>query len=133
MNKTIALLSLFFSTTIILPSCIGQIYDVFVREDYPGPRPAHVIADINGKPAHTRWKKIDKESLPAPSSIVLNQATTYAEDGLPYAFTSSFTYILTSPYAPYNQLSYNGFSGGDLVWDPYTKKAFYIPRIHTIN
>ncbi len=123
--STVALLAL-------LPSClVQQAVDIFVRKDYPGPRPAMVIRDNNGQPASSKRLTVNSTDLPAPASLIGKQ--TLAPDGIPYGFTSSFTYIVYSPYAPYSPLDYKGFSGGDKVWDPYTGKAFYIPRIHTFN
>ena len=52
-----------------LSSCIfQQIASNFIRDEYPGERPPHVIADINGKPASNNWIKVNPYDLP-PSGI----------------------------------------------------------------
>ena len=51
--------------TLGLSSCIfQQIADKFIRDEYPGERPPHVIADTDGKPASTKWARIDPLDLP---------------------------------------------------------------------
>lgn len=118
--------------TLSLNSCIfQQIADKFIRDEYPGERPPHVIADIDGKPASSKWVKVNPYDLP-PSGH-LNGAIDYAEDGLPYALPCEFSNILVSPYEPHYQLDYARSKVGDKVWDPYTRKPFYIPRFMTIN
>ena len=115
-----------------LNSCIfQQIAEKFVRDEYPGERPPHVIADAEGKPASTAWVKVNPYDLP-PSGH-LNGRIEYAEDGLPYALPCEFSDILVSPYEPHYQLDYAKAKVGDKVWDPYTRKPFYIPRFMTIN
>lgn len=115
-----------------LNSCIfQQIADNFVRDEYPGERPPHVIADVEGKPASEAWVKADPYDLP-PSGH-LNGRIEYAEDGLPYGLPCEFSNILVSPYEPHYQLDYTKSEVGDKVWDPYTRKPFYIPRFMTIN
>ena len=118
--------------TLSLNSCIFQpIAEKFVRDEYPGERPPHVIADAEGKPASTAWVKVNPYDLP-PSGH-LNGRIEYAEDGLPYALPCEFSDILVSPYEPHYQLDYAKAKVGDKVWDPYTRKPFYIPRFMTIN
>ena len=118
--------------TLSLNSCIfQQIAEKFVRDEYPGERPPHVIADAEGKPASASWVKVNPYDLP-PSGH-LNGRIEYAEDGLPYALPCEFSDILVSPYEPHYQLDYAKAKVGDKVWDPYTRKPFYIPRIMTIN
>ena len=118
--------------TLSLSSCIfQQIADRFIRDEYPGERPPHVIADNNGKPASTAWAKVNPYDLP-PSGH-LNGRVEDADDGLPYALPCEFSNILVSPYEPYYQLDYSKSQVGDKVWDPYTRKPFYIPRFLTIN
>lgn len=118
--------------TLGLSSCIfQQIADKFIRDEYPGERPPHVIADADGKPASTKWARIDPLDLP-PSGH-LNGQIKYADDGLPYGLPCEFSNILVSPYEPYYQLDYTNSKVGDKVWDPYTRKPFYIPRFLTIN
>ena len=115
-----------------LNSCIfQQIASRFVRDAYPGERPPHVIADNNGTPASNQWVKANPNDLP-PSGY-LNGKVEYAEDGLPYSLPCEFSNILVSPYAPNYQLDYTNSKAGDKVWDPYTRKAFYINRHYTIN
>ena len=118
--------------TLSLNSCIfQQIAEKFVRDEYPGERPPHVIADAEGKPASTAWVKVNPYDLP-PSGH-LHGRIEYAEDGLPYALPCEFSDILVSPYEPHYQLDYAKAKVGDKVWDPYTRKPFYIPRFMTIN
>ncbi len=131
-NKTITLILSSLCIMATMSSCIvSQAVDIFVRPEYPGTLPPSVIADANGRPASTKRLAIDTDTLPAPSSL-LGQMEL-AEDGIPYGFTSEYSDIVISPYAPHNPLNYDKFKGGDKVWDPYTMKPFYIPRIHTIN
>ena len=68
-----------------------------------------------------------------PPSGHLDGRIEYAEDGLPFALPCEFSNVLVSPYEPHYQLDYTNSKVGDKVWDPYTKKAFYIPRFMTIN
>lgn len=118
--------------TLSLSSCIfQQIAEKFIRDEYPGERPPHVIADAEGKPASTAWIKVNPYDLP-PSGH-LNGRIEYADDGLPYALPCEFSDILVSPYDPHYQLDYAKANVGDKVWDPYTRKPFYIPRFMTIN
>ena len=118
--------------TVTMSSCIvQQVTERFVRDEYPGERPPHVIADKNGKPAHENWIKVNPYDLP-PSGHLIGRIE-YAADGLPYALPCEFSNILVSPYEPYYQLDYTNSSVGDKVWDPYTRKPFYITRFLTIN
>lgn len=113
-------------------SCIiQQVADKFIRDEYPGERPPHVIADAGGKPASDNWIKVNPYDLP-PSGH-LQGRVEYAEDGLPYGLPCEFSNILVSPYEPHYQLDYAKSSVGDKVWDPYTRKPFYVPRFMTIN
>lgn len=115
-----------------LSSCIfQQIASKFIRDEYPGERPPHVIADAGGKPASENWIKVNPYDLP-PSGH-LNGSVEYADDGLPYALPCEFSNVLVSPYEPHYQLDYTKSEVGDKVWDPYTRKPFYIPRFLTIN
>ncbi len=119
-------------TAVSLSSCIfQQIASNFIRDEYPGERPPHVIADAEGKPASNNWIKVNPYDLP-PSGH-LDGRIEYAEDGLPFALPCEFSNVLVSPYEPHYQLDYTNSKVGDKVWDPYTKKAFYIPRFMTIN
>lgn len=118
--------------TISFNSCIiQQVADKFIRDEYPGERPPHVIADASGKPANENWIKANPYDLP-PSGY-LQGRIEYAEDGLPYGLPCEFSNILVSPYEPYYQLDYTNSKVGDKVWDPYTRKPFYVPRFMTIN
>lgn len=113
-------------------SCIiQQVADKFIRDEYPGERPPHVIADAGGKPASDNWIKVNPYDLP-PSGH-LQGRVEYADDGLPYGLPCEFSNILVSPYEPHYQLDYAKSSVGDKVWDPYTRKPFYVPRFMTIN
>ncbi len=115
-----------------LSSClVQQAAMAFVRNEYPGPRPPKVIADANGKPASNNWQQINPHDLPTPSH--LDTHITYGEDGIPYGINSEFSNVVISPYAPYSQLDYTGTAVGAKVWDPYTRKPFYIPRAYTFN
>ncbi|MBR5523230.1 MAG: hypothetical protein IKV82_07190 [Akkermansia sp.] len=115
-----------------LSSCIiQQTVGMFIRDEYPGARPPMVIADVNGKPASQKWLKIDPAMLP-PSGHIEGRIT-HADDGIPYGLSSEFSNVVVSPYPPYNQLDYTGVPVGAKVWDPFTKKPFYIPRVYTFN
>lgn len=115
-----------------LSSCIfQQIAGNFTRDVYPGERPPHVIADNNGQPATQNWAKIDPDALPPAGALSGYNKT--ADDGLPYGLPCEFSGIVTSPYAPHYQLDYTNAKVGDKVWDPYTRKPFYIPRLYTFN
>ena len=115
-----------------LNSCIfQQVASKFVRDEYPGVRPPHVIADNNGKPATNNWIATSPTDLP-PSGY-LQGKVEYAEDGLPYSLPCEFSNILVSPYSPNYQLDYTNSKVGDKVWDPYTRKPFYIHRHYTFN
>ena len=133
MNKPRLLITLLAAlSTVSLSSCIfAQIADKVVRDEYPGERPPHVIADAGGKPASEDWIKVNPYDLP-PSGH-LQGRIEYAEDGLPYALPCEFSNILVSPYEPYYQLDYSKSAVGDKVWDPYTRKPFYISRTYTFN
>lgn len=116
----------------VLSSCIiQQVADKFIRDEYPGDRPPHVIADAGGKPASENWVKVNPYDLP-PSGY-LESKIKHADDGLPYGLPCEFSDILVSPYEPHYQLDYRNSKVGDKVWDPYTRKPFYIPRFMTIN
>lgn len=90
-----------------------------------------VIADLNGKPAKQTWLTVDEHMLPLSTSNL--GKIEYAQDGLPYGLTSEFSNIVISPYAPHYQLDYTGVKVGSKVWDPYTRKPFYIKRAYTFN
>lgn len=118
--------------TVTLNSCIfQQIASNFIRDEYPGERPPHVIADNNGKPANENWIKVNPYDLP-PSGH-LDGRVKLADDGIPYGLPCEFSGIVVSPHEPYYQLDYSNSKVGDKVWDPYTRKPFYIPRFLTIN
>lgn len=130
-NKAIRLL-VSAACLVTLNSCIfQQAISRFVRDEYPGTRPPHVIADNNGKPASNNWVKVNPTDLP-PSGY-LNGKVDYAADGLPYSLPCEFSDILVSPYSPNYQLDYTNCNVGDKVWDPYTRKPFYIHRHYTFN
>ncbi len=115
-----------------LSSCIfAQMVDSFDRAPYPGERPPHVIADNNGTPVSNDWVKVNPYDLP-PSGHVTKKIST-ASDGLPYGLPCEFSNIIVSPYEPHYQLDYSNASVGSKVWDPYTRKPFYIPRLYTFN
>ena len=131
MSKTVQFLA---SATcfLTLNSCIfQQAVSRFVRDEYPGTRPPHVIADKNGKPAANNWITVNPTDLP-PSGH-LHGKVEYAEDGLPYSLPCEFSNILVSPYSPNYQLDYTNSEVGSKVWDPYTRKPFYIQRHYTFN
>ncbi len=116
----------------MLSSCIWQpVIQTFTRAEYPGTRPPMVIKDNNGSPASQNWLTVDADMLP-PSSHISGRIE-HAEDGLPYGLTSEFSDIVVSPYAPHYQLDYAGIPVGSKVWDPYTRKPFYIKRSYTFN
>lgn len=116
----------------MLSSCIWQPFlQTFTRDEFPGARPPMVIADINGKPAKQTWLTVDEHMLPLSTSNL--GKIEYAQDGLPYGLTSEFSNIVISPYSPHYQLDYTGVKVGSKVWDPYTRKPFYIKRAYTFN
>lgn len=115
-----------------LSSCIvQQIAGNFTRDVYPGTRPPHVIADVNGKPASQSWIQVKDTDLPPAGAVT--KAIRTAPDGLPYGLPCEFSDIIVSPYAPHYQLDYSSSQVGEKVWDPYTRKPFYIPRLYTFN
>ncbi|MBR5895532.1 MAG: hypothetical protein IKZ13_08325 [Akkermansia sp.] len=129
-NKTIITIAILGCS--MLSSCIWQpIMQTFTRDQYPGERPPMVILDVDGKPASNNWQQIDEDVLP-PSSH-MNGRITHADDGIPYGLTSEFSNIVISPYEPHYQLDYTGVPVGSKVWDPYTRKPFYIKRAYTFN
>lgn len=131
MNRITLTMAAAFSA-LTLSSCIfQQISDKFTREVYPGERPPHVIADNNGQPASANWVKADPNALP-PAGALIGRVET-AADGIPYGLPCEFAGIITSPYEPHHQLDYTNAKVGDKVWDPYTRKPFYIPRFYTFN
>lgn len=130
MRTTVAAIALLGA--LILPSCLfQQMAGAFIRDEYPGERPPSVIADVNGKPASQKWLKVDPDVLP-PSGLIRGRIRT-ASDGIPYGLTSEFSNVVVSPYEPHYQLDYTGVDVGAKVWDPYTRKPFYIPRVFTVN
>lgn len=132
MNKNIIISVLALMSATTLSSClISQAVQTFTRDPYPGQRPPMVIRDNNGRPASQKWLRTDSDMLP-PSGHMKNRITT-ASDGIPYGLTSEFSNVVVSPYAPYHQLDYTGIAPGSKVWDPYTRKPFYIKRSFTFN
>lgn len=122
----------FVALSCTLSSCIvQQIAGNFTRDVYPGTRPPHVIADVDGKPASQSWIQVKDTDLP-PAGAVARTIRT-APDGLPYGLPCEFSDIIVSPYAPHYQLDYSSSQVGEKVWDPYTRKPFYIPRLYTFN
>lgn len=119
------------SAAVCLSSCVWQLAQCFVREEYAGNAP-HVIADKDGQPASRAWLPLSPDALPAPHAVQSGPAS-YGPGGIPYGYNSSYQNIVISPYPPYRQLNYKGFSSGSRVWDPYTRKPFYIPASYTIN
>ncbi len=116
----------------LLPSCIWQpIVQQFTRDTYPGERPPMVIADVNGKPASENWLKVDETMLPPAAHMTSH--IDKAADGIPYGIPSEFSDIVISPYEPHYQLDYTDVPVGSKVWDPYTRKPFYISRTYTFN
>ncbi len=131
MKTRIILLAIAATATLSLDSCVQQVAAKFVRNEYPGPRPTAVIRDVNGQPASNKWLQSDPNSLP-PSSLI-NTNVKYGAGNIPYGIISEYSNIVVSPYAPHNQLDYTGVKVGEKVWDPYTRKPFYIPRSYTVN
>ncbi len=133
MKKHILNLSLALTGICVLNSClIYQGVQAFVREEYPGTRPPMVIKDVDGKPANQNWLKSPSDMLP-PSSYISAKNVSKASDGTPYGMTTEYKDIIISPHYPHHKLDYTGFSAGDKVWDPYTRKPFYIKRTYTFN
>lgn len=132
-NKSILLTVFTLAGTTMLSSCVWQIVTSnFVRDAYPGERPPHVIADMNGHPQSQNWIQINPEDLPISSAMRPNKIQHH-EDGIPYGINSEFSDIVISPYDPHYQLDYTGVPVGAKVWDPYTRKPFYIPRAYKFN
>ncbi|MBE6419339.1 MAG: hypothetical protein E7031_04335 [Akkermansiaceae bacterium] len=133
MKKHILNICLAISALGVLNSClVYQGVQAFVREEYPGSRPAMVIKDVNGKPASQNWLQSPSDLLP-PSSFLDTKNISKASDGTPYGLTTKYKDIIISPHFPHHQLDYTGFGPGDKVWDPYTRKPFYIKRAYTFN
>lgn len=115
-----------------LSSCVfQQMAGRFSRDTYPGQMPPHVITDNAGKPASNNWIQVSPTDLPPSGNVT--KAINYASDGLPYGLPCEFSNVIVSPYSPHYQLDYSGCKVGSKVWDPYTRKPFYIPRLYTIN
>ncbi len=132
MKKNIILTFVALASTLGLSSCIfQQAVMAFVRAEYPGTRPPMVIADVDGKPASNKWIAVSTNDLP-PSSLVQTELS-YGEGNIPYGINSEFSNIVVSPYEPHYQLDYTGIEVGTKVWDPYTRKPFYIPRAYSFN
>ncbi len=132
MKKSILLTLTALTCSLGLNSCIfQQAIMAFVRAEYPGTRPPMVIADVDGQPENPKWIAVNSNDLPISSLI--DTDISYGADNIPYGITSEFSDIVVSPHAPYNQLDYTGKKAGDKVWDPYTRKPFYIPRSYSFN
>ena len=115
-----------------MSSCIHQvIVQQFTRDTYPGDRPPHVINDVNGSPASQGWLRTDPIALP-PSGNDLSKIK-YGADGIPYGIPSNFAGIVISPHSPNHQLDCTGCNANQRVWDPYSRKPFYIPRTYTVD
>ncbi len=132
MKKSIIATFAALACTLGLSSCLfQQAVMAFVRAEYPGQRPPMVIADVDGKPASNKWIASSPDDLP-PSSLVGSELT-YGEGNIPYGIISEFSNIVVSPHSPHYQLDYTGVEVGAKVWDPYTRKPFYIPRAYSFN
>lgn len=134
MKKSLLHAAILVLSPLLLSSCFIQaVVDTFVRDEYPGQQPPCVIRDVNGKPAPgAQWRKIDTSDLP-PSNALRQESTGRAADGLPYGISTGYSNIVISPYYPNYPLDYTGVEPGSKVWDPYTRKAFYISRTYTFN
>ncbi len=133
MKKSIILTFLALGSMLSLSSCLfQQAVMAFVRAEYPGQRPPMVIADVDGKPASNNWVSVSSNDLP-PSSSLFDTEVSYGDGDIPYGINSEFSNIVVSPHAPHYQLDYTGVSVGAKVWDPYTRKPFYIPRAYSFN
>ncbi len=116
-----------------LSSCIQQAIGAFVRSDYPaGKLPQVIASDAQGKPASNNWLKVSSSDLP-PSSLMHQGSLKYGADNIPYGLTSPYSNVVNSPYEPHYELDYSACKPGQKVWDPYTRKPFYIPRTYTFN
>ncbi|HIX19189.1 MAG TPA: hypothetical protein H9862_01135 [Candidatus Akkermansia intestinigallinarum] len=134
MKKKLIPVSIMLLSSLALSSCFFQaVKNAIVRSDYPGDRPPHVITEVNGKPnPKAVWLKVNASDLP-PSSALRGKSVGYAPDGLPYGVSTSWSDIVISPYYPNYPLDYTGVAPGSKVWDPYTRKPFYISRTYTLN
>ncbi len=132
--KNITILAfLALAAPLSLSSCLfQQAVMSFVRAEYPGQRPPMVIADVNGKPASDKWIAVSSDDLPSPSTLS-DTTITRGEGDIPFGINSEFSNIVISPHAPHYQLDYTGVEVGAKVWDPYTRKPFYIPRAYSFN
>ena len=92
-----------------------------------------VAADDENAGMWTTWGSSEQYDADFSDDLASVPGYEYAEDGLPYALPCEFSDILVSPYEPYYQLDYSKSNVGDKVWDPYTRKPFYVPRFMTIN
>ncbi|MBR7110142.1 MAG: hypothetical protein IKC90_08875, partial [Akkermansia sp.] len=106
MNKRIITLAVALLGLSSLSSCIiYQGVQAFVRDEYPGERPAMVIKDVNGKPASQKWRSIPSDYLP-PSSFLDTNNISKGPDGIPYGLTSEYSNVIISPYYPHHHLDY---------------------------
>lgn len=116
---------LFLGVSIGLTSCLGVITDAIgPKPEYIGEKPASVI------PANQAQKMVllpkDIYELPASSSMLSHQLK-YGENQIPYGIESPYRNCVHAPYAPFRRLDTTGFRSGDLVYDPYDGKPFYLP------
>ncbi len=120
------------ATALTLNSCIQQAVNAFVRAEYPaGDLPHVILSDAQGKPASNNWLTITGGSLP-PSSLMTTNIE-YGPGNIPYGIRSNYSNVVNSPYPPHYELDYSKASVGSKVWDPYTRKPFYIRRTYTFN
>lgn len=108
-----------------LCSCFGVIFDaVGPKPEYTGPRPPRAIPQEQAGSA--KWLQRDPYELPA-SSEMNKKPLKYAEDGLPYGIESPYRNCVHSPYTPFPRLDTTGMKSGQIVYDPFAKKAFHLP------
>lgn len=108
-----------------LSSCFSMITDAIgPKPEYIGEKPTSVI------PANQAQKMVllpkDIYELPASSSM-LSQQIKYGANNIPYGIESPYRNCVHAPYPPFRRLDTTGFKSGELVYDPYDGKPFYLP------
>ena len=118
-------LILSLGVSLSLTSCLGLITDAIgPKPEYIGEKPISVI------PASQSQKMVllpkDIYELPASSSMLSHQLK-YGANQIPYGIESPYRNCVHAPYPPFRRLDTTGLKKGDLVYDPYDGKPFYLP------
>lgn len=123
--KTVARFALLATASMTLCSCFGLILDaVGPKPEYTGPKPPSVVAADQVNSA--RRLQRDPYELP-PSTQLSDKQIKRASDGIPYGIESPYRNCVHSPYTPFPRLDTTGLKSGQLVYDPYELKPFYLP------